>query len=99
MPGELLYLAKQASTPFHVHGKPLIHQGRIISEEETDHGRGRLETRGDVITQWLWEIQTDAIINIIFEDADADTYKYYTMYKLLAHWDKEIKNNQSKHCQ
>ena len=57
-----------------------------------------MEKRGDVIIQGLWEIQTDAITDIIFGDADKNTYKYVPIYKLLACWGKENNNTHSKHC-
>ena len=50
-----------------------------------------METRGDVLIWILWEIQTDAIIEVRFGDADADTYKYEPMYKLLACWGIKIR--------
>ena len=42
-----------------------------------------METRDDAIIWRLWEIQTDTIINIIFGDLDADTYRKDTMDKVL----------------
>ena len=42
-----------------------------------------LYTRGDVIIQGLWELQTDAIINI--GDANNYTYNNELMDDLLAH--------------
>ena len=48
-----------------------------------------METRGDFIIRGLWEIQTDAIINVIFGDSDTDTYKKEATGKLLARWEKE----------
>ena len=61
-------------------------------------GRGSLETKGDVLIWYLWEIHTDAIIDVRFGDSDADTYKYDPMYKLVDCWDKKKKDNQIKHC-
>ena len=47
--------------------------------------RGRnLETSGDVPIQGLWEIQTEAIIDVRFGDADANTWNTQGMDKLLA---------------
>ena len=45
-----------------------------------------METKGDVLIQVLWEIQTDAIIKVIFGDSDVGTYRKETMDKLLARW-------------
>ena len=42
-----------------------------------------METRGDILVWVLWEIQTDAIIDIRFGDSNFDTYKHETMDKLL----------------
>ena len=49
----ILYLAWQAFPYNCIHGEPLIHQGCFRSEEELCHGRGGLETRGDIIIQEL----------------------------------------------
>ena len=46
----------------------------------------------------LWEILTFDIVNIIFGDADADTYKHKPLDKLLAYWEKEKKDNHGNHC-
>ena len=48
-----------------------------------------METRGGILIQGLWEIHTDAIIDIIFGYDDADTYKYDPMDKLLVIWEKD----------
>ena len=84
---EILYLARKDFTSHCVRVKPLIHQGRIISEEGVRQGRVRLDTRGDIIIQGLWEIQTDAIIDVRFGDSYMNPYKNEPMYKLLAYWD------------
>ena len=42
-----------------------------------------MDTRGDVIVQGLLESQTDVIIDVIFGDVNADTYKYEPMDMLL----------------
>ena len=39
-------------------------------------GSDILDSRGDVLIQGLWELQTDAIINIKLGDAYVDTYRY-----------------------
>ena len=43
-----------------------------------------METRGGFLIRGLWESQTDAIIDVRFGDANADTYKYEPMDNLLA---------------
>ena len=45
--------------------------------------RCRLETIGDALIWGLWEINTDAIINIRFGDLESDTYKHELMNKIL----------------
>ena len=47
-------------------------------------GGSRLETRGEIIIQGLWEIQTDSIIEIRFGYSDADTYSKEPMENILA---------------
>ena len=49
-----------------------------------------MEKRGDVLIQGLWEVQTDAIIDVIFDDADIYTYRYEPMDKILDFWEKDI---------
>ena len=44
------------------------------------------------------EIQTEAIIDVIFGDSDTDTYNNEPTDKLLARWDKQKKDNHGKHC-
>ena len=58
---------------------------------------GGLETRCDILIQGLWEIYTGAIIDVIFVYADADTYKYDPMYRLLACWEKKNNDKKSNH--
>ena len=55
-----------------------------------------MEKRGDVLIQGLWEVQTDAIIDVIFDDADIYTYRYEPMDKILDFWEKEKKDKHSK---
>ena len=45
-----------------------------------------METRGDILIWRLREHQNDAIIDVKLEDADAGTYRYEPMYKLLDLW-------------
>ena len=96
--GKLLYLTKLSFPPSCIWGVPFIHQGCSISEEESPLGSGGLYTGGDILIRFLWEINTGAIINVIFGDAYTYTYKYEPMDKLLARWEKENKDKQSKNC-
>ena len=74
MRDELTHLAKRAFSPNCVRGKPLNHQGRSISNEEVCNDRIEKGTMGDALIRGLWEGQTDAIIYVIFGDADCSTY-------------------------
>ena len=82
-----------------VRNKPLIHQCRRISEGEVRHGRGVLETIGDVLIPVLWEIKSDVIIAIIFGESHTDTYKKDPMKPLLDWWGKENKDKHGKNFQ
>ena len=46
----------------------------------------------------LWDRQVGAIIDIKFDDADADTYKYEPMTALLDRWESIKKEKHGKHC-
>ena len=60
---------------------------------------GRIpETRGDVLMQSLWEIQTEAIIDIRFLDSDVDAYKIEGMDKILTRWGEMNKDKHRHHC-
>ena len=95
----ILYLTRQALPSHCVHGKNFIHQGHSILEEEVCHGRGVLETIWDVLIWGLWGIQTDAIIDIRFQDSGADTYKHEPMEILMTLWENQKKDKNRKHCQ
>ena len=97
MRDKLLYLDWRAFPPSYIHGKHLIIQVHRRSEEGECQGRRGLDTRCDFLTQGLLEIQTDTTINVIFGDAEADTYKYEPIDKLLASWEKENKYKHVKH--
>ena len=56
---EIIHLAKQSFYPKCLCREPLIHLGRIISEEEVRHGGSIPETRGDVSIWGLWESQIE----------------------------------------
>ena len=45
-----------------------------------------MDAIGEVVIHGLWEIKTDIINDVIFEDVDADTYKHKPMDKLVASW-------------
>ena len=73
---KILYLSRHAFTSSSIRAKPLIHQGRIRSEQEIRHGSDKQQdTRGDVMVSSLWDRQVNAIIDVKLGDADADTYK------------------------
>ena len=80
---EILYLNQQDFPSNCICKKNFINQGRSRLEEEVSQGLEVLETRGDVLIRGLWEIQTEAIIDVRFGYADAGTYKHKPMYKLL----------------
>ena len=86
---DLLYLAWWYFPPSCVHNKPLIHRGHIRQYGEVRKGRGRLETRGDVIIQDLWESQNDSIIDIILGDPGCDSHKKEPTRTLLDWWENK----------
>ena len=47
------------------------------------HGGSLPETQGDMSIRGLWEIQTEAIIDVRFGYSNADTWKPEEMDKLL----------------
>ena len=70
---ELLYLAQLPLLSASVHSKPLIHQGRIISEGGIRQGSEILDTRGEVLIWRLCSRHTGAIIDIKLVNDDTDT--------------------------
>ena len=94
---EILYLARRVFSSNCTRVEYFICQGCRRSEEEARQGRGGLETRGDVLIRVLWKIQTGAIIGVRFGDADADTYKYEPMDKLLDCWVNQNMDKHNKH--
>ena len=71
---ELLYLSQRAFTSASVRSEPLIHKGRTRSEQKIHRGRGKdKETREGVMILGLWYRQVEAIIDVKFGDADADS--------------------------
>ena len=54
--------------------------------------------RGDVIIRVLWDVQTEAIIDVKLGDADTDYYKYEPMTALLDWWKTIKKDMHGKHC-
>ena len=79
-------------------GEHLIHQGQIRSEGGIRHRSDRLEIRGDVLIQGLWDRQNNDIIYTKIGDADAYTYKFDPMDKLLYWWEKMRKDKHGNHC-
>ena len=57
-----------------------------------------MDTQVGVLIWGLWEIQTGAIINVIFRASYAETYIKEPIDELLSHWEKEKKDKQGKHC-
>ena len=99
---ELLDLARRDFTSASVHVEPLIHQGRNISEREIRQGGDKdKETQGYVMIQFLWDQQTESIIDIKLGDTDVDSYKYEQMAALLDWWEtiKEDKHSKNYHDQ
>ena len=88
MHDKLLHLSQRDFSTTCVRSKPLIHQGRSILKEELWQVRGLLDTISNVLIRGLWEIQTGAIIDVRFGDADVYTYKYEPVDNLLDHLDK-----------
>ena len=93
----IIHLYRQAFSPNYVRGKPLIHLDHSRSEEEVRHGGSITETWGDVSIQSLWEIQTGAIIDVRFGDADAKTWNPEGMDKILDWWEKINNDKHGKH--
>ena len=71
----IIHLTRQSFSPHCIRSKPLIHLVPIRSEERVRCGGRVLETRAGVSIQGLWEIQTEAIIYVVFGDSDAETWK------------------------
>ena len=61
----------------------LIHQGHIRSDREIPQGSDRLDKRGDVRIQGLWDIRTDAIIDVVIGNTDTVTYRFDPTITLL----------------
>ena len=66
---------------------------------EVRHGRIIPETWGDVLIKGLWEIHTDAIIDIRFGDADGEIYVKEGMDTIFTRWEKMKKDKHGWHCQ
>ena len=95
---KLLYISRRDFTSTSVHGEPLIHQVRTISEQEIRHSSDKdKDTGGYVMVQDLWDLQVNATIDVKLGDADADTYKHEPMKELLARWEKIKKDKHGKH--
>ena len=61
----------------------LIHQGHIRSDREIPQGSDRWDKRGDVRIQGLWDIRTDAIIDVVIGNTDTVTYRFDPTITLL----------------
>ena len=94
---ELLYLAQLPLLSASVHSKPLIHQGRRISEGGICQGSEKLDTRGVVLICGLCGKYTDTIIDIKRNNDDAHTYMFEPMVTLLEWWDKMKTDNHGNH--
>ena len=57
-----------------------------------------LKSRGYVLFQGLWDIQKEAIIDVIFGYADVGTYKKEEKNTLLPRWWKINKEKHGRHC-
>ena len=57
-----------------------------------------MDTIGNTLIRGLCESQTDAIIDVRFGDADADTYKHKPIDKLVTRREKEKKDKHGKNC-
>ena len=95
---EIVHLPRKDFYPHCVRGKPLTHQGRSISEGDMCHGRIILETRGNVLIRGLWDIQTDAIIDIRFRYSDAETYVKEVIDQIFPRWEKMNVDKNGKNC-
>ena len=62
------------------------------------HGGSFPETHGDVSIWGLLESQTEAIIDIRFGDTDADSWKPFSMDKLLTGLEKLKKDKHGQAC-
>ena len=81
---KLLYLAWQDFTLASVRARPLICQGCTISEREICQGSDKeQDTWGDVMIRGLWDQQSNSIIDVKLNNADADSYKHDPMAALL----------------
>ena len=62
------------------------------------HGGSVPEKRGGVSIHGLWASQIEAIIDVRFGYADAETWNPVRMYKLLVGWDKNKKEKHGQAC-
>ena len=95
---EIIHLEKQVFYPNYVCSELLIHLGRNRYEEEVCQKRSVPETRGDFSIQGLWDIQTEAIIDIRFGNTDAETWNPVIIEKLLVGWEKNKKEKYGQAC-
>ena len=59
---------------------------------------GAYQKHGETSIRGLWEIQTEAIIDVRFEDTDVDSQKPVRMDKFFAGWEKLNKDKHGKAC-
>ena len=62
------------------------------------HSKSILETWCDMLIRGLWEIQTTAIIDVRFGDADAETYKTKEIDKIFPRWEQMKKYKYGQQC-
>ena len=97
MCGELLYIAPKSFPSGDVRAKPLIRQGRIISEGGIRKESDKLEAWRDVMIWGLWYRHTDVIVNVKLGYDDADNYRLEPMEDLLDRRDKKNNYKHGKH--
>ena len=90
---KIIQLEEQAFSPNFIHREPSIHLGRSLSEEDLRHGSESPRNTGWCVK---WESYTEAMIDVRFRDAGAETWKPVRMDKLLEGWEK---TNKDKHGQ
>ena len=95
---DIIHLTRQDFKTNCVSGKPIIHLGHRILEEEVRHIGSVTETWGNVSIRGLREIHTEEIIDVRFGYAEADTWKPEGMGKLSACWGKIKKDKHGQAC-
>ena len=93
----ILYISRQAFPSAVVCSEPLIYQSRIRLEVWIIQGSDIFYTRGGVMILVLWGQHTDVIIYVKLGNADADTYRFEPMDKILDCWKKMKKGKHGSH--